>query len=347
MDLLIIEDEPMIVNGISFLLKEYKYPNNEVPNICIAQDGEEANQCLNKQSFDFIFTDIKMPKMNGLELVKKWTQQKSITQWVIISGFNDFEYAQEALKNGVKDYLLKPVTKKKMNETIDRLMKNRNELINSFVSITQSQDIIEELEDSIWMLNEDRVSQQFINWTCKLPHQSIDVLIYQKSLEEILLLLVTRLREKGIQELREDDFTVIGHTKKELDAAFMNRCLEIMNSIRLRRKGNIIDPIDAAKEYIQSHLGERLSLADVADKLGFNPTYFSQLFKKETGESFVAFRRKIRMEWAKQLIEQNEMRIIDISNEIGYSDLAHFTKSFKKYTGVTPSEYKQQLGITS
>ncbi|WP_130858666.1 response regulator transcription factor [Gracilibacillus phocaeensis] len=345
MDLLIIEDEPMILKGISFLLKEYKYPNNKTPNICIAHDGEEANQLLNQQSFDVIFTDIKMPKMSGLELVKKWSPKKSMTQWVIISGFNDFEYAQEALKNGVKDYLLKPVTKKKMNETIDRLMADRQTMIHSVVSLTQSQDIVEGLEHSIWQLKEESVGEQFLRWSRQLPNQPIDSWMYQKSLEDILQLLLGRLYKRGIPEVSKSLLQVNGYSKEELDADFLLRCQEIIHVIRLKRKGNVIDPIDAAKEYIQTHLDERLSLADVAEKLGFNPTYFSQLFKKETGESFVAFRRKIRMERAKQLIEQNQMRIIDISNEIGYSDLAHFTKSFKIYTGVTPSSYKQQLGI--
>lgn len=346
MDFLIIEDEPIILKGISLLIEEYTYPDNEVPRIQIAHDGEEANQRLQTESFDFIFTDIKMPKMSGLELVEKWSYKKTETQWVIISGFNDFEFAQKALKHGVKDYLLKPVTRNKMNEALERLLAHRRRTIDSFVTITQSQNIIDKLEESIWMLDEDKIKQQLKDWTYQLPYQSIENLNYKKSLEEILHFLISRFQEKGVKEINSESIEVIGHTKEELEKAFLKVCSDIVNVIKIKRKGNIIDPIDAAKQYIQANIGEKMHLTDVAEKLGFNPTYFSQLFKKETGESFVVFRRKIRMERAKQLIEQDEMRIIDIANEIGYGDLAHFTKSFKKYTGVTPSNYKQKLGIT-
>lgn len=345
MDFLIIEDEPVILKGISFLIKEYNYPNNEIPRIQIAQDGEEANQRLKTESFDFIFTDIKMPKMSGIELVEKWSPNTSDTQWVVISGFNYFEYAQKAIKHGVKDYLLKPVTKKKMNSVLERLLENRKKTINSFVTITQSKNIIDELEESIWVLDKEEVIQQFNSWTNKIPYDSIDRLNYQKSLEEILYFLTDRFRAKGIKDIHTENFRITGHTKDELGQIFLEKCTEMIKIIQLKRKGNVIDPIEAAKEYIQTHVNEKIQLSDVADRLGFNSTYFSQLFKKETGESFVSFRRKTRMELAKRLLEEDAMKIIDIANSIGYGDLAHFTKSFKKYTGFTPSEYKQQLGI--
>ncbi|UOQ86921.1 response regulator transcription factor [Gracilibacillus salinarum] len=346
MNILVVEDEPMILKGISFLLKDYEYPDNEQPTIFMANNGVKAIEYLQSNSFDFIFTDIKMPEMNGFELISKWSQKKTISQWVVISGFNDFEYTRQAIQYGVKDYLLKPVTRKKMNETIERLLTNRENTENSFISIMETQYILEKLGGFIWNLDVKAMKGFFSQWVCKLPEHTINLKIYHNFLKEVLEILVSRLKSKGIKDLTNDELWVKGRTKEELERSFIESCLFIIDKIRMKRKGNVIDPIDAAKEFIEQNLEERLNLSDVADKLGFNPTYFSQLFKKETGESFVEFRRKIRMEKAKELLEMDAMRIIDISNEIGYSDLPHFTKSFKKYTGYTPSEYKQRLGIS-
>lgn len=84
---------------------------------------------------------------------------------------------------------------------------------------------------------------------------------------------------------------------------------------------------------------------EVAQKLGLNASYFSQLFKKETGETFVKFRIRLRMEKAKELLLRNDIRVIDIPGMIGLNDHPHFTKTFKKYTGQTPSEYRVEMGI--
>ena len=87
----------------------------------IACDGLEALELLQKQSFDLVITDIKMPEMDGLNLAKYIFEAELNTKVIIISGYNEFEYARMALKYGVSDYLLKPLSDASINETLVKM----------------------------------------------------------------------------------------------------------------------------------------------------------------------------------------------------------------------------------
>lgn len=98
--------------------------------------------------------------------------------------------------------------------------------------------------------------------------------------------------------------------------------------------------IKEAAEYISKHFSENISLADVADVIHLNPSYFSSLFKQVTGESFKEYLNKVRIEEAKSLLEHTDYSIIEIAVACGYSDQSYFTKVFKKTTGITPKQYR-------
>lgn len=79
MRILIVEDEPMITKGISFLLRQYDFPGESSVEIFDSKDGRGADRLLKKYTFDIVFTDIKMPEMDGLELIDKWSKRASST----------------------------------------------------------------------------------------------------------------------------------------------------------------------------------------------------------------------------------------------------------------------------
>lgn len=87
----------------------------------IACDGLEAVDLIKKQSFDLVITDIKMPEMDGLNLAKYIFNSELATKVIIISGYNEFEYARIALKYGVSDYLLKPLSDTSISETLAKI----------------------------------------------------------------------------------------------------------------------------------------------------------------------------------------------------------------------------------
>ncbi|MFR8736276.1 MAG: helix-turn-helix domain-containing protein, partial [Butyricicoccus sp.] len=86
---------------------------------------------------------------------------------------------------------------------------------------------------------------------------------------------------------------------------------------------------------------EALRLEDVSSAVGFNATYFSAMFKKETGQNFMDYLTELRMNKAKELLCSDENSVQDVADQIGYRDLKYFSRLFKKTTGISPSEYKK------
>lgn len=107
------------------------------------------------------------------------------------------------------------------------------------------------------------------------------------------------------------------------------------------RKQEANKPIREAKNYIKENLKECISLEQISSKAGFNPSYFSSLFKKETGITFSEYVIQVRMEHAKELLKETDWNISVICGEVGYNDLKNFNKNFKKYTGLRPNEFRR------
>ena len=87
-----------------------------------AANGIQALELIRKEKTDILITDIRMPGLNGLELIEKVREISPDIKIMIISGYANFEYAQNALKQGVSDYLLKPINKDALNESLTKMV---------------------------------------------------------------------------------------------------------------------------------------------------------------------------------------------------------------------------------
>lgn len=344
MKILIIEDEFIIRKGLRHLLEHMGLEGVCMEEIMEAEDGIDAEILLQQESFDIVFTDINMPEMDGLSLLAKSADYNPDSQWVILSGYDSFKYAQRAILHGAKDYLLKPITKEKLNETMLRLVDNIKKEQNDFIDIKEIEGMLLDLESSIWVLDENLVIDTIAKWANIMDKKQLKLSYYQNVMNHLLKTLVDRINQKGSISL-DSALSLSEENIPQITCKFQDICIEMINKTRFQRKGKIIDPIEAAKEYMLKNVCAKINLDDVAQKLGLNSSYFSQLFKRETGQTFVEYRIHLRMETAKQLLEKSDLRIIDISSEIGYDDAPHFAKTFKKYTGISPKEYRQSLGI--
>jgi two-component system response regulator YesN len=103
--------------------------------------------------------------------------------------------------------------------------------------------------------------------------------------------------------------------------------------------------VSRAIRYIEEHYAEQLSLQQVASHVHLNAAYFSHLFKKETGRSFVNFLIDVRMDKAKQLLCNTDLNVTEVSGMIGYDLPNYFAKLFKQSTGLSPKEYRKQHSI--
>ncbi len=98
--------------------------------------------------------------------------------------------------------------------------------------------------------------------------------------------------------------------------------------------------INVCKEYIYSHIKERITVEDLADVLGVSASYLSRLFKKETGDSVSTYIRTQKIEMAKNLLQYSEYSMIEIANRLSFSSQSHFIQQFRESVGMTPKKYR-------
>ena len=121
-EILIVDDSVLDIDCIRFLIEKYEFPLHAVT----AVNGNEALSLLKKKGMhiDILFTDIKMPFMDGLELSREVRRLSPDTKIVIFSGFTDFEYAKTAITIGVENYLMKPIIPSDFEATIRKVLRS-------------------------------------------------------------------------------------------------------------------------------------------------------------------------------------------------------------------------------
>lgn len=105
--------------------------------------------------------------------------------------------------------------------------------------------------------------------------------------------------------------------------------------------------IEIVMNYVQAELHQNITLKKISDALHFNCAYLGRKFKNEENMTFNEYLLQQRMERAKRLLEQTDMRIYEIANEVGYTEIDWFYKKFKEYTGISANEYRKQLNVTA
>lgn len=98
-----------------------------------------------------------------------------------------------------------------------------------------------------------------------------------------------------------------------------------------------------AMNYIEKNYAQKLTLCEVAEKTYVSQWHLSKLLNKHTGQGFSDILNKVRIEHAKQLLRDSSLRVGDVAEEVGFSDLAHFSRVFKKQEGVSANEYRNSV----
>ncbi|MDR2898372.1 MAG: response regulator [Spirochaetaceae bacterium] len=251
---IIVDDEDTIVTGLSQLLPWQQF---ECEIAAVAHDGETALSLIRKLRPDILFTDIKMPGMDGLSLIAAFRSEFPDMQITILSGYPKFEYAQQAIQLGVSNYLIKP--------------SRMDELTSALARMTE-------------LLNKQRSKMN-------LP--------------------------EGAEEKKEEAIP----EEEEHASNFITR-----NAVR----------------YIEDHYSERLTLPDVAQKVFVSQWHLSKLISRHTGQSFNDLLNSVRITKAKELMSDPALKIWEISEMVGFSDVTYFSRIFKKTEGKSANEYRNQ-----
>lgn len=122
---------------------------------------------------------------------------------------------------------------------------------------------------------------------------------------------------------------------------------EIMNNNIIRMEENfskntqtVHREVECVKQYIYSHYKEEIGVEQLAEMVYMAPSYLSCVFKKETGQNLSKFIKSVRMENAKEMLENSHMKIVNISVEVGYPNVSYFCQSFREYYGISPQKFR-------
>lgn len=128
---------------------------------------------------------------------------------------------------------------------------------------------------------------------------------------------------------------------KDLENVIIEPIITVMKKLNEDVEKQSIKPIRTAISYIEENYSKQIKLEDIASIVNLNPVYFSNIFKKEVGETFIDYLSKHRMEVAKELLRKGGKNINEIAEAIGYNDARYFSKMFKKIVGIKPTEFRK------
>ncbi|THE11405.1 response regulator [Bacillus timonensis] len=244
MKAIIIDDEKHVRDGLLLLADWKRFGIN---TIFEAKDGEEAVNLINEHQPAIIFTDMRMPKRDGISLLK-WIHASGIfSKTIVVSGYDDFEYMRNAIFYKSFDYLLKPIEPDVLNETLEKAI---------------------------------------VEWKEEALHQKT--------------LVPNQNHQSG-------------------------------------KTG-----IHLIEEFVRHNYQNEINLQDIADRFFFSREYISRKFKQEFDDTITDYVMKIRMEKAKELLENPHLKIYEVANLVGYQNEKYFSKLFKKLIGVSPNEYRNR-----
>lgn len=338
--ILIADDELVIRNSLKRLIEKTGLPVSVKHSV---SNGEEVLSCLQSSQCDIAFIDINMPKLNGLEVLKHLKQLDRQLYIIVVSGYDSFSYAREAINLGVKKYLLKPVSFEDMNETLKEAIAELEKFQTQYtISILDVENIITDLVTAITERNPEykNIIHDAISMISKLEpaiavkfSDELTELIYNRLNFNIGFTLSCTIEKCKVSEI------------ESVTKAFsqnINLLYSVIDQVYQNIQENVID---RAVETLDKGENFNLTLEQIADSFGYNPLYFGRLFKKITGEGFTQYKTKKCIKNAEHLLLYTNMSITEIAQKLNFNDSAYFTTIFKKHTSLSPKAFREQKGI--
>lgn len=329
----IVDDEKLIRDGMKKLLR---WEEHGFQIIGEAANGRDALQSVLENPPDIVLTDLRMPSMDGLGLAAALSEKAPSVEVVIITGYDEFEYAKEAVRTGVFDYLLKPVSQSELLETMTRL---RQKILSRRIGYPFEEE--EQLLRAIRVNNGELAFQalgtMFERFRYAKAQQTEVYKICQKLLTEVDITYrsVRGPKAVAVRPAPSQDTAV-----EELEQAIREYVSKIFRFGGVDSSDLLVEKL---KRYLESHYQENISLKMLEEEFFFNASYISRIFKIKTGENYSDYLLRLRIQQAKHLLSTSQFSIRQISEMVGFGSPKYFSKVFKDMEGMQPISYRNEV----
>ncbi len=359
----IADDEALSRNG----LRQYvPWESIGLELVGCAQNGREALDMIKEHDAQLVITDIKMPQMDGLELIQTLYEQKIKTVAIIISAYDEFEYVQKAIRYElVMDYILKPLVIQDLCEKIAGAYEKWKALyvgreLTGILQCKSAQPEREELFNKqlqkLLQAIRQGAAEEAVSLAERLPLEPEQSDPELKNVKRLALELSTQLErmistmgiDRSIYGEYDDGDLIVSITTLSSVDEIRALCVAVVNNsldILARRSGGDRSLIvrTCLKIMREQYMDPDFSLSVLSDMVKASSNYISARLKMETGSSFIRAMNQIRMEKAKELLGDATCKVYEVCDRVGIRDSRYFTRVFKEYTGMTPLEYRKTL----
>jgi len=316
-----------------------------------AVDGRDALMKLEADSYDLIITDIRMPNMDGIELLRAVSEKRLCPVTVLLSDFAEYNYARQGFLYGAFDYLSKPVDEKELERLLERVKVHLNETHEKEEKLKNFQIIDEndpfpakELRQVVTLLRggNDKKAVEFFLRLIEKARFSYDVewsiiLIYvQSAMNEMIDNILDSYdwidKYLGIDLLKKTDYagcTNLEELKPLVEDSF-NRIGTVIGRLVGRNDNKIVSQVC---EYTLNNIEGSISVKVLSEILFMNRSYLSEIFKKEFGITLQEYITVVKIERAKRLLLDDKLKAYQVAERLGFKDTEYFGALFKKYTG--------------
>ncbi|AZN43103.1 response regulator [Paenibacillus albus] len=343
MRVLIVDDDRLARTGLMNLLPWNQFGLQVAGE---ASNGEKALEFLQANEVDLLITDLAMPVLSGIDLMRQVRELYPNMFIVVLSYHQDFELIQEALRLGAIDYIAKiQLEKVKLEEVLERItkriqfeLKQRTNHPNE--QGTQQQQMASP-EDQAWIiaamtpLDWLRDSSKYTKLTDYMSQNKLMLEAVQEAREKLLHKLSPILPERR----RESSASILTLAEWRADITALRAWFQKEQKLS-QYSIEMIEAILRAAHYIREHLSEDLHLDEVAREVSVSRSYFSECFKEIIGISFQNYLRNARLEFALKLLEESTLPIYAVSQKAGYPNEKYFSKVFRSIFHLLPSEYR-------
>ena len=287
-----------------------------------------------------VMTDLTAPHPEGLRLARYIYEQRLPIVTVMLSTYADFDAVRQAMRYGASDYLIKPVKREDVQRALERAERSVHYFCSAHQKLAGVQSFFTRLER---MTPSELLKEQ---------HELIQSLLLSQSDAQGMHMDGLRFfADKWRQVLGASALPVCTSSWPDTDhdrAAYVSQLAEVWIAHTYTSalgSRNVKLLFKMACDYIHENFRKDMTLPDMSRRFGMSDSYFSTQFKRWTGYSFVQYVNRIRIQKAKELLLEPDLKIYEVAYEVGYTTLQYFNRVFKQSVSISPIEYRKMMGI--